>query len=674
MKTKFLLLSLLLAASQLTFGQSFIWEAFDAGQMPPQGWTINGLPAQWAAANSAIAGGSAPEGKFTYIQQTTTTRLISPMIDLTGLTTVKFSFRHMYDYYGNPAPKVGVATRSHNGAWTSVYEVLPTSNIPAQQINLDITNTDVGQSEFQICIYLNGNMYNLDYYYVDDILLFNPLEKDGAMISLGSTASYFAEPVEVKGRIMNVGLSTITEAEVQWQLDSGPVFSSTFSGLAIGTKQTYDFTCTDLLSALIGPHSLKVWIKNINGTPDNYLGNDTLQKLVNKVCYVVPAKPLFEEFTSSTCAPCASFNSGFVPWCATNEEDITLVKYQMSWPSPGDPYYTAEGGVRKDFYGVNAVPDLYCNGGNVATSVDDVQTAFDQANMQIGMMKIASSHSLNGHIITVDASVLPFYNFPNCRVYIVVMEKITHNNHMTNGETSFEHVMMKMIPDAQGTAVDLVDRVPFNITETVDLTGTHVEEWNDLIVGVFVQNYQTKAVYQSAYSLENGAYASEARLVSMDLDGNPVTGFSPDDFSYTFKLQPDIISVPDISALPIDPNATTIIVPAIELPGTTTIDVFGEDLLSHNLYSIDFEYSGVGIKTVKEQAIDVYPNPTRGLVYLMNADHARISVFSSNGTLQRVFPDFTGNSVDLKQLTPGIYTLEIAKPGFTKIRKKIVVQ
>ncbi|MEI6748451.1 MAG: hypothetical protein WCM93_04750, partial [Bacteroidota bacterium] len=183
MKTKFLLFALFIAVTQLSFGQSFVWEAFDAGQMPPQGWTINGIPAQWAVGNSANAGGSAPEGKFTYIDQTTTTRLISPMIDLTGMTTVKFSFRHMYDWYANPAPKVGVATRSHNGAWTSVYEVTPTANIPAQQINIDIANADVGQSEFQICIYLNGYMYNLDYYYVDNMLLFNPLAKDAAMIS-----------------------------------------------------------------------------------------------------------------------------------------------------------------------------------------------------------------------------------------------------------------------------------------------------------------------------------------------------------------------------------------------------------------------------------------------------------------------------------------------------------
>jgi hypothetical protein len=673
MKTKILLFALFMPLIQLSYGQSFIWEAFDGGQMPPQGWSINGLPAQWAIGNSATAGGSAPEGKFTYIQQTTTTRLISPMIDLTGLTTVKFSFRHMYDYYGNPAPKVGVATRSHNGAWTSVYEVTPTANIPAQQINIDITNTDVGQSEFQICVYLNGNMYNLDYYYLDNMLLFNPLAKDATIISLGSTPSYFKDPVEVKGTIMNVGLATITDAEVQWQFDNGPVYTSTFTGLSIATKQTYEFTCSDLLNTPLGLHDLKVWINNINGTPDDFTGNDTLQKQVNKVCYVVPAVPLFEEFTSSTCAPCASFNSGFVPWCSSHENDITLIKYQMSWPAPGDPYYTAEGGVRRTYYGVNAVPDLYCNGGNVVTSVPDVQNAFDQAGLQIGMMKIASTHSLSGHIITVNATVLPFYNFSNCRVYIVVMERVTHNNHMTNGETSFEHVMMKMIPDADGTTVNLTDRIPINITQTIDLTGTHVEEWTDLIVGVFVQNYATKTVYQSAYSVENGIFAEEARLASMAIDGTPLADFSSDNFSYAVTLQPEILTVPDISALPIDENATVIIVPAYELPGTTTIDVFGENLEAHNLYYVNFVYSEVGINAVKQQSLSIYPNPTRGNIYLMNATHAHISIFSSNGSLVKSYPDFTGTTIDMKPLTNGIYTLVIERPDHTTIRKKIVL-
>ena len=195
---KMYLFFLFCTVSVITFGQTFFYESFDSGLMPPTGWTIDGLPAQWTTSNTNIAGGVAPEGKFTYINQTTATRLVSPMVDLTGLTSVKFSFAFYYDWYANPAPKLGVATRSHSGAWTSVWEITPTSNVGPQVKDITITNGDVGQTQFQVCIYLNGNQYNLDYFFCDNILLFNPLNLDGGLLSLSGTPTYFADPVEVK--------------------------------------------------------------------------------------------------------------------------------------------------------------------------------------------------------------------------------------------------------------------------------------------------------------------------------------------------------------------------------------------------------------------------------------------------------------------------------------------
>jgi len=673
MKTKLLLFIIGITLSPYLSGQSFIWEAFEGGQMPPSGWTISGIPDQWTINNGSNAGGTAPEGMFTYISQTTTTRLISPSVNLTGLTTVKVSFKHFYDWYANPAPKVGVATRSHGGTWNTVYEVTPTGNLGPQQIDVNITNSDVGQDEFQICIYLNGNMFNLDYYYVDNILLYNPLNKDGAMISLAATPTYFKDPVQVKGTIMNVGTTAITEAEIQWQLDNGMVHSNTFTGFSIATQETYDFTCTDLMMALIGAHNLKVWIKNVNGSPDDFLPNDTMQKTVNRICHIVDKTPLFEEFTSSTCNPCAVFNTGFVPWCNTHEDQITLVKYQMNWPGAGDPYYTAEGGVRRDYYGVGGVPDLYCNGSGVPTSTTAVQAAFDQAVQQLGMMKIATTHTLSGHVISVNVAVLPLYNFPNSHVYIVVMEKVTHNNATTNGETSFEHVMMKMLPDANGTSLDFTDRVPVNITETFDLTGTHVEEWNDLIVGVFVQEGASKLVYQSAYSLENGNLADEARLASISKDGQPIAGFTSDDFDYDVHLPAGTVLVPEITAIPVDDKETVIIVPANELPGTTTIDVFAENLMAHNLYSVNFIIDGVGIGEPGNPGLLVYPNPSGGLIYLQHAEHACINVTSTDGTAIMRVNDFTGASLNLKSLPSGVYILSVEKPDHSIFRKKIVL-
>lgn len=673
MKTRTLLFAILMMFSGLMYGQTYIWESFDSGQMPPSGWTISAIPQQWSVSNSSNAGGSAPEGMFTYTSGSYTSRLISPMVDLTGLTSVKFSFKHFYDWYSNPAPKIGVATRSHNGAWNIVYEKSPTANLGPEQVDLDINNSDVGQTEFQICVYLNGNMYNIDYYYVDNMLLFNPLNKDAALISLGATPTYFSDPSEVKGTIMNMGLSTITDFDIQWQLDGGTIYTSNFTGLSLATQQAYDFTCTDLINAMIGGHNVQVWIKNVNGSPDDFHGNDTLEKQVFRICHVVPKKPLFEEFTSSTCSPCASFNAGFVPWCNAHEDDITLIKYQMNWPGNGDPYYTEEGGVRRDFYNVNFVPDFYLNGSQVPTDVGAVQSAFDDALLQMGMMKIAATHKLDGHVISVDASILPFSDFANCFVQIAVMEKVTHNNVATNGETSFEHVMMKMVPNAHGTGVNFTDRVPVNIKDTVDLTGTHVEEWNDLIVGVFVQDSLNRTMFQSLYSIEDGSLSTEARLSEIRVDGQLLNNFSSNTFTYEVRLNPWAVVVPAITALPIDTNETVIIVGANELPGTTTIDVYAENLMTHNLYSVNFTPGGVGTDDQKMSAMSFYPNPTKGKIYFQNAEHARIILTSADGHVIMKHEDFTGSSIDLQGLAKGVYLLKIDRPGHPSVTKKIVL-
>lgn len=675
MKSKLLSLAFFLLLTPVIYSQTFLWESFDAGQMPPAGWSLNGLPAQWSVGNSNAAGGVIPEGKFSYTSGTTTTRLISPMIDLTGMTTVKLTFRFFYDYYGNPAPKIGIATRSHNGAWTSVWEQTPTGNIGPIQKNIDIANSDVGQTEFQFCLYLNGNMFNLDYVYVDNFLLFSPLPKDAALVSLIGTPyySYFADPLPVKGTIINSGNTAITDAEVVWQLDGGTTHLSTFTGLNIQPMGSYDFTCADLLNARIGLHDLKVWITNINGSPDDYRLNDTLYKQLNRVCATMAKKPLFEEFTSSTCSPCQQFNLDFVPWCISHENDITLVKYQMDWPGNGDPYYTPEGGVRKDYYGVGGVPDLYCNGGAVVTDIGEVETAFGQAVNEIGIINLTATHTFTGHVIDITATVLPYADFSDCRLYIVVMEKVTHNNVGGNGETSFHHVMMKMIPDAEGSALNLQDRVPVTITESIDLTGTFVEEWTDLIVGIFVQDYGRKTVYQSDYSIEDVVFNTESRLESIEQDGTLIQGFSPDVFTYDVTLPAGTVIVPTITATPMDTSAVVIIVPTDELPGTTTIDVFSEDLATHSLYSVNFTVDGIGIGDSPVKGIQVYPNPTRGIVHIMNAEQSKVNILSMDGRVVASYEEFSGSSVDLSSQPKGIYLLTIEKQDKTLIRKKIIL-
>jgi len=161
-----------------TSGQTHLSEAFNSGQFPPQDWTVENLPDQWILSNTSYAGGSEPEARFEWIQQIGITRLISPQVNLSGLSMVNFQFKHLYDDYTGEGPSIGISTRSGSGDWTSVWEVLPESSIGPETITLEISNDDVGQPDFQICCYLQGDFWNLDYWYLDDLVLYTPLTLD----------------------------------------------------------------------------------------------------------------------------------------------------------------------------------------------------------------------------------------------------------------------------------------------------------------------------------------------------------------------------------------------------------------------------------------------------------------------------------------------------------------
>jgi hypothetical protein len=253
------------------------------------------------------------------------------------------------------------------------------------------------------------------------------------------------------------------------------------------------------------------------------------------------------------------------------------------------------------------------------------------------------------------------------------MEKVTHNNATSNGETEFHHVMMKMIPDASGTPTSFTDRQTFSFNETIDLTGTFVEEWDDLIVGLFVQDLGTKEVYQSIYSVENGTFDTESRLSDILVDGTSIPDFNPDVLSYDVHLPSGATQVPDVDGVPMQPEETVIIVPAYELPGVTTIDVFAEDLTAHSLYTVNLIVGGVGMDEPSVKAVTAYPNPTRGLITLLGADHARITLLTAGGSVVRSIENLTSTTIDLSGTPGGVYLLKVERTDGSVIQKKIVI-
>ncbi len=657
MKKIYFLLIVLLCSSFIVNGQTYLTEDFSADQMPPTGWTIDGYSNQWSTSGSDEAGGIPPEAKFTWTNGTGVSRLISPEVDLTGVSDVNISFNHFLDNYSS-GPKIGVATRSGGGDWHIVWEVNTTSNIGPEERIIAVTNDDVGQSDFQFCIYLDGNFYNLDYWYIDNIELYTPYPLD-AKLTVINTPWYLYGVDEVTGRVKNRGINDITSLAVSWSVDSGDTSTTSFEGLSLATGDSYNFTCEDLFDFPVGDHMLDVWISGVNDGIDDDTDNNLLMKTIHVASYAGSRTPLFEEFTSSTCAPCAGFNNQFVPWCDDHSDQITLVKYQMSWPAPGDPYYTEEGGVRRAYYGVSFVPDLYGNGSQVGTTIGAVNTFFNEAVQLPGFASAVGSHTFNGTEITATVNLVPYANYTDFKLYIVVFEYLTTGNVGNNGETEFEHVMMKMIPDAEGATLNLQDREPYSLTQTVDLAGTNVEEWDDLGVAFIFQDYGSKEVFQSGYSLEDAVYNTDAALSFLFVDGSSVPGFDPAVYDYYVELPEGSTEIPDVLAIAADENATVVVVPASELrDNVTTIDVFAEDHSAHNRYTVTFTVA-TGMNDIENEQVKVFPNPTSGMLYIESNKTANASLYSANGSRVGEYSVSGTQQIDLSELPNGIYFIKI---------------
>jgi len=288
----------------LSYGQVYLSEDFSSGLMPPSGWTIDGYPAQWSNAATNKAGGTAPEAMFSYIDvQNATSRFISPVVDLTGVPDVALSFQHFYDYYDNDC-YIGVATRFGTGAWTSIWEVEPGANIgPVAKV---IELTGVGQPGFQFCLYITGNLYNVDYWYIDDVKLYIPLALDAKLKSV--SLPFYAEigaQVDVKGIISNEGSSPITSFDISYNVNEGTPQVYSVSGLNLAFGETYSFTHNvPIILNDAGTYQVVTNVENVNGTTDMDPSNDSLTNYVGAVTFIPTKKVFAEEATGTWCGWC----------------------------------------------------------------------------------------------------------------------------------------------------------------------------------------------------------------------------------------------------------------------------------------------------------------------------------------------------------------------------------
>ena len=499
-KTLLFAFALLFATGMMAQNRAvLLQESFDGTSMPA-GWSINGQNNNWSVSATNNAGGQPNEMHLTWSPQFNgMTRLVSPAVDLTGVSSLVFSFKHYLDNYSG-SNSIGIATSSDGGttwnqAWSQGYSA---SN--SYDVTQEITTPDFGQANVQFCIFFNGSSYNINDWFFDDIIAFVPENLDIAIT--GTTIPELVQigDLAITMGIKNYGLTTITSVEATYEIVGNEPVVQTFDvNLAsmASTTVTFDVPANINLPAT---YDINLTINKVNGVVDDVTDNNNWEQQFSVPVDFVQRIPMIEHFSSSTCGPCVSVNNQMNTFCNNNAGRFTYTKYQMNWPGNGDPYYTQEGGVRRTYYGVSGVPDIYLDGVGTNNSAVN-QNTFNQHADEPGYFDVRGSFTVEGNTIQIIADVMPYVSI-NARVFVSVNEKVTHNNVGSNGETSFHHVFMKMMPNGEGSTLDFTAGEMQRLEFTQDMSSTHVEEMSDLEVSIWVQNYGSKYVYNSHFAYE----------------------------------------------------------------------------------------------------------------------------------------------------------------------------
>ncbi len=532
--TLFLMAMLLVISS--TSAQTIVFsEDFESGSMPA-GWgqTTNATDGGWQVGDAVSLGSqffpfSGNNTKFAGTNDDACNCdksddfLYTADIDLTSYSgqTVFLSFKQYYfalNYQGSQ--EVATIEYSLNGGttWSVLTQIQPLavwetalydlSSLAGNNIKIGFRYNDGG-----------GWTYGMG---IDDVTVYVPADRNVVLTEL-DLPNYFklntTGGVDIKGTVFNQGGAAITDMVVSYTVNGGTPVTAQLQGLNIAPLTSYDFNHgTPWVPSATGNFTVEVSIISVNGQPDVDPSDNILTHDVVVYDQAYPRVVLYETFTSSTCAPCKPGNENFenvmvnVP-----DSQYASVKYQMSWPGDGDPYYTDEGGVRRGYYGVSSVPRLEIDGG-----YDGNSNSFEMADHE-GAFEVPAYVQINAEYqiwpdsqtVKVCATVEAMKNLGNRTLYIAITESTTKNNVESNGETEFYNVMKKMLPDANGQTIAISDgmhekicetytfqgdyRLPNNANDPIDHSIEHsVESFDSLLAVVWIQNDDNKLVLNSA--------------------------------------------------------------------------------------------------------------------------------------------------------------------------------
>jgi hypothetical protein len=641
-------------------------ESFDGATLP-QGWTKMGNGTNnWYISTSNIAGGKPNE---LHLQWTPpfngTAYFVSPAVDLSGVSSAIMTLKHYPSFFGSHTATVGVATSSDNGnTWNTVWSDQYSEN--GQYTVLEnITSPDMGKSSVKFCFYFEGNSNHISSWYFDDFEIYTveDLSVELSSIDVPSTVKFGVRPISFT--VKNSGSSPIDSLVASYTINGETEQQTFFSN--VPSMESKEFTFSTKYNFAPGEkYNVTIEISKLNDSDDE-LTDVVLSKEIASALSQTQRTSMIEHFSSSTCGPCVVVNTQMVALTENHEGQYTYTKFTSNGPGLGDPYYTEEGGTRMTYYNVLGVPQTFLDGvdqGYNAVSED----SFTQSQENPAFANVRGTYNIEGNTINITADFMSYIDMENVRAFITVNEKTTTDNVGTNGETEFHHVMMKMLDNANGNSININAGEYQQLEFSFDMSSTNVEEMDDLEVALWLQNYETKEIYNSHYAYKNNEHVNPVRNMNAEINGSnlkiswnaPEAG-SPTGYNVYVNGELEAENVNALEYVKADANQThkTAEVVAVYENGTS---VAVAKIIT----------AGDNVTEIIADNINIYPNPAKDFVKL-SAISGKLSVVKVYNCLGMMIEEIEVNAneveINISEYNSGIYFFNIETENGSLIQK-----
>lgn len=649
---------------------TFISEHFNSSTAPA-GWQVAGSgTSNWGISATQNAGGEANELVLVWSPQFNgTSRMVMPAVDLTGVSSVVFSFKHALDNYSG-GHTLGVATSSDGGTTWNVGWQQTYSSSNVWTVTENISTADMGNNNVNFCIFYTGNSYNINNWYFDDIEVFSMENLDLALNSIDMNSTMGAGNANVTFTVQNKGVETINQFKMGYQINEEEPVEEIFD-ISLSSLDVQQISFAELASLTPGSYNITVSIMEVNGGDDDDPSNNTLEKTISVAFGETQRIPMIEHFSSSTCGPCVSVNTGMGNLTNANPGKFTYTKYQMNWPGNGDPYYTEEGGVRRQFYGVNAVPNVCLEGTNLGATVM-TQAQLDNAYNTPSFGDVRGSFNVTGNTINVKVDFMSFYDMTVEKAFVTVNEKVTHNNVGSNGETEFHHVFMKFLTSPSGDALNIPAGEYQHFEWSQDMSSTHVEEMSDLEVSAWIQDIASHEVINSHFMYEY-----------TDIHPYPVQDLTIEEGDHSLTINWNAPEGGNAIAYNFYSDGVLAMENITDTQITMECDygfyVFAVEALYENemtsvkmVKGIDYQ-DHTSVAENQENVYNIYPNPTNGNITICGEEIDMVEVYNICGQkVMTVEANSNNVNVNMSELTTGVYMVKITDKNGNETVNKVV--